>query len=194
MNFLGFLKIDENFVNFLGWFLLKWYYMLMHCITFAFWQCFMHYRCVFYILEPCVPVRLDWAETMMHFSLHATWSCIVYAYIPFHFLCDTICWWCFFASLSLSHSLHMVPKPKTTPSRNPLRSRALSSDFSPLHVKFQDEKACQDFSENFSKHGIHSECHVILSEFSDTTLPTVIHSWGWESLCEILVSCPSVTI
>ena len=74
----------------------------MHCITFAFWQCFMHYRCVFYIFEPCVPVRLDWAETMMHFSLHATWSCIVYAYIPFHFLCDTICWWCFSASLSLS--------------------------------------------------------------------------------------------
>jgi len=35
---------------------------------------------------------------------------------------------------------------------------------------------------------------VILSNFSDTTLPSVIHSWGWESLCEILVSCPTMII
>jgi len=76
--------------------------MLMHCITFAFGQCFMQYRCVFYMLEPCVLVGLDWAEPMMHFSLHVTWSCIVHAYVPFHFLCGTICWWCFSTFLSLS--------------------------------------------------------------------------------------------
>ena len=35
---------------------------------------------------------------------------------------------------------------------------------------------------------------MILSDFPDTTLPIVIHSQGWESLCEILVSCPTVNI
>ena len=70
MKSLGFLKIDENFVKFLGWILLKCCYMLMHCITFAFSLCFMHYRCMFSMLEPYVLVGLDWAEPMMHFSLH----------------------------------------------------------------------------------------------------------------------------
>ena len=36
--------------------------------------------------------------------------------------------------------------------------------------------------------------HVILSNFSDTDLPTVIHSRGWESLCDIPVTCPSMII
>ena len=35
---------------------------------------------------------------------------------------------------------------------------------------------------------------MILSDFPDTTLPTVIHNQGWESLCEIPVSCPTVII
>ena len=38
------------------------------------------------------------------------------------------------------------------------------------------------------------ECQVILSDFFDTDLPTVIHSRGWESLCDVLVTCPSVLI
>ena len=33
-----------------------------------------------------------------------------------------------------------------------------------------------------------------MSDFSDTDLPTVIHSRGWESLCDVLVTCPSVLI
>ena len=98
-------------------------------------------------------------------------------------------------SLSLSHSLCMAPKHKITPSRNPLRSEASSSsDPIPLHVKFCDEKACQDFSQNFSRRGVHLERHVILLNFSDTDLPAVIHRQGWESLCEIPVSCPTVII
>ena len=48
--------------------------------------------------------------------------------------------------------------------------------------------------ENFSRRGIHLDCQVVLSDFSDTDLPTVIHSRGWESLCDIPVSCPSVII
>ena len=35
---------------------------------------------------------------------------------------------------------------------------------------------------------------MILLDFSDTTLLTVIHRRGWESLCEIPVSCPSMII
>ena len=97
-------------------------------------------------------------------------------------------------SLCLSNSLRMVPKCKITPSQNPFHYGASSFDPTPLHVQFHDEKAQKDFSENFSKRGVQSEHHVILSDFSDTTIPTVIHSRGWESLYEIPVSCPTVTI
>ena len=88
----------------------------------------------------------------------------------------------------------MAPKRKSALSQNPLRSGTSSSDPTPLHIRFHDKKARQDFSENFSKRGIHSERHVILSNFSKTTLPTVIHSQGWESLCEIPMSCCNMTI
>ena len=33
-----------------------------------------------------------------------------------------------------------------------------------------------------------------MSNFSNTNLPTVIHSRGWESLCDIPVTCPFVLI
>ena len=98
-------------------------------------------------------------------------------------------------SLSLSDSLRMAPKHKSASSRNPLRSRASSSSNSnPPHVRFCDKKARQDFSENFFRRGIHLERQVILSDFFDTDLPTIIHNKGWESLCDILVNCPSVII
>ena len=48
--------------------------------------------------------------------------------------------------------------------------------------------------ENFSRRGIHSECQVILSNFFNIDLPTVIYSRGWESLCGTSVTCPSVII
>ena len=35
---------------------------------------------------------------------------------------------------------------------------------------------------------------MVLSDFSDIALPTIIHSGGWESLCEILVRCPIIII
>ena len=105
---------------------------------------------------------------------------------------------CLSPSLSLSLSLLdrqcMAPKRNTTPSQNPLHSRTSSSDPTPLHVQFFDEKAQKDFSENFSTCGVHSECHMILLDFYDTTLPTIIHNRGWESLREIPVSCPTMII
>ena len=113
--------------------------------------------------------------------------------------------WCFSDCLplflSFSHfyvSCIMAPKCKSTPSRNPLHSKASSSsspfDPTPSHVWFHDEKAKSDFFENFSQCGIHSECQVVLLDLSDTDLPTVIYSRGWESLCGTSVTCPSVII
>ena len=71
----------------------------------------------------------------------------------------------------------MAPKRKSTPTQNPLRSGAFSStDPSPSTVQFHDDDAFKAFSENFSTLGIHMECQVVLSDFADTDLPSVIHS------------------
>ena len=89
----------------------------------------------------------------------------------------------------------MAPKRKFAPSWNPLRSGASSSsDLTLSSIRFRDEDAWKDFLENFFRRGVHSERQVILSDFSDTDLPTVIHSRGWESLCEVPITCPSVLI
>ena len=81
----------------------------------------------------------------------------------------------------------MAPKRKSTLAQNPLRSGASSStDPSPSTVRFHDDDAFKAFSENFSRRGIHSERQVILSDFADTDLPFIIHSKGWESLCDVL--------
>ena len=73
----------------------------------------------------------------------------------------------------------MVPKRKSTPAQNPLRSSASSStDPSPSNVRFCDDDAFKAFSENFSRRGVHSKRQVILSDFLDTDLPVVIHSRG----------------
>ena len=92
----------------------------------------------------------------------------------------------------------MTPKWKSTPSQNPLRPRVSSSSPStnstPSHIWFHDDKIRKDFLENFSRRSIHSKRQVVLSDFSDIDLPTVIYSRGWESLCGIPVTCPSVII
>ena len=73
----------------------------------------------------------------------------------------------------------MAPKRKSTPARNPLHSDAsLSSDSAPLSLRFHDDDAHEAFSENFSKRGIHSERQVILLDFPDTNISTVIYSQG----------------
>ena len=138
----------------------------------------------------------------MSLLLHITCSCIFHAYV-FSLLYILIlnCLVLFYLSLSLSlsfFSCSMAPKQKSTTSRNPFRSGLSSSsspsDSTPSHIRFRDDKACKDFSENFSRRGIHLKHQVILSDFSDTDLPTVIYSKGWESLCGIPVSYPSVII
>ena len=89
----------------------------------------------------------------------------------------------------------MAPKRKSTPARNPLRFGASSStDPSPSTVRFHDNDAFKALSENFSRRGIHSERQVVLLNFADTDLPSVIHSRGWESLCDVPVICPIMFI
>ena len=89
----------------------------------------------------------------------------------------------------------MAPKRKSTPAQNPLHSGASSSSNpSPSTVRFRDDDAFKAFSENFSRRGIHSERQVVLSDFADTDLPSVTHSRGWDSLCDIPVTCPLVLI
>ena len=89
----------------------------------------------------------------------------------------------------------MAPKRKSTPAQNLLRSSASSStNPSPSNIRFRDDDASKAFLENFSRWGIHSERQVVLLDFADTDLPSVIHSRGWESLCDIPVICPFVLI
>ena len=89
----------------------------------------------------------------------------------------------------------MAPKRKSTPARNPLHSSASSSsDFAPLSLWFRDDDAHKAFTKNFFRHGIHFEHQVILAIFTDIDLPIVIHSWAWESLCDVPITYPLVLI
>ena len=89
----------------------------------------------------------------------------------------------------------MAPKRKSTLARNPLHSGASSSSDPTLsHIWFCDNDAFKAFSENISRRGIHLERQVILMDFEDTYLSSVIHSRGWESLCDVPVTCPLVLI
>ena len=104
-------------------------------------------------------------------------------------------------SLSLSLSflftlvVSMAPKRKSTLSHNLFHSGASSSfDPTPSHIRFRDEDARKEFSKKFSRWGVHSERRVILVDFADIDLPDVIHSRGWESLCDVPVTWPSVLI
>ena len=91
--------------------------------------------------------------------------------------------------------LSMAYRRKSTPARSPLYFGASSSSDPTLsHIRFHDDDAFKAFLENFSRRGIHSECQVILSDFVDTDLPSIICSRGWESLCDVPVTCPLVLI
>ena len=141
----------------------------------------MHLDVCLLYYNDCVLLGLDWVEPMMSLSLHVTCSCIfMHTYLHFFIFLYIASLVLFCVSLSLSLLLMLVCsmalKCKSTLSQNPLHSEASSFDPTPSYVRFRDEKAKLDFSENFSRHGIHSECQVVLSDFFDTDLPTVIYS------------------
>ena len=65
----------------------------MHCITFAFSQCFMHYRCVFICWNLCaVKIGFGWNHDAIFFALH----------MLMHFHIWYSLWWCFSVCLPLS--------------------------------------------------------------------------------------------
>ena len=81
----------------------------------------------------------------------------MHMYHFFLYLLDIdLCLVLFYFSLSLSLSLSQLvcsmahKKSKSTPSWNPLCFRASTSDSTPSHIRFRDEKARKDFLENFS--------------------------------------------
>ena len=126
---------------------------------------------------------------------HVTCSCIFHAYV-FSFLfysCFLVVMFSFSLFFSLSDKLCMAPKAhKSIPGQNPLQGSGSSSSnpIPPPHIQFHDENTRKDFLENFQKCGVHPERHVILSDFSDTSLPTIIRTRGWESLLESPLKCP----
>ena len=151
----------------------------------------------------CVLVGLDWAKPMMQFTLDVTCSCISHTYV-LHFNILAIfelfrsfsdCLFFFLHLFLFTLVMSMALKRKSTPTWNPLRSGASSSSNSaPISLRFHDDDTHKAFLENFSKHDIHSERQVILADFVDTDLPDVIHSRGWESLCDVPVTCLLVLI
>ena len=152
----------------------------------------------------CVLIGLDWVEPIMQFLLHVTCSCISHAYV-LYFSIYLLYLNYVEAFLIVSFSLplflfmlvvSMAPNCKSISSRNPLRfgTSSSSSNPTPSLIRFHDEDAHKAFSKNFSQQGIHSERQVILADFADTDLPTVIHSRGWESLCDVPVTCPLMLI
>ena len=86
----------------------------------------------------------------------------------------------------------MEPK-KSVPSENPI-CRGSSSSFPSDSIWFRDEKARDDFFENFSNQVIHLERQVILFDFPDIPLLGAFSTRGWVSLCEKPSSCPYVFI
>ena len=145
---------------------------------------------------------LDWAHDDFYFARHMLMH--FHAYVLYIQYISIYIWtiWSFSDCLFLPLSFFLfvlvvsvAPKRKSTPSQNPLRSGTSSSfDPTPFYVRFRDEDAQKDFSENFSQWSVHSECQVILANFANTDLSDVIHSRGWELLYDISVTCHSVLI
>ena len=132
-----------------------------------------------------------------HMFMHSPCICTLFSIYLLYLNCFGT-----FLIVSLSLTLFLftlvvsiAPKRKSPPSQNPLHSRALSSsDLTPSPIRFCDEDPWKDFSENFSRQGVHLERRVILADFANTDFPTVIHSQGWKSLCDVPVTSPTVLI
>ena len=146
-------------------------------------------------------IGLGWAHDVISFAyhmfMHSPCICTLFSiyllYLNFFgtFLIVFLSLLLFLFTLVVS----MAPKRKSTPAWNPLHSGASSSSNSdPLSLRFHDDDAHKAFSEKFSRHDIHSKRQVILVDIANTNLPTVIHNQGWESLCDVTVTCPLVLI
>ena len=76
--------------------------MIMHCIPFAFSQCFMHLDVCLYV-ENCVLIGLDWVEPMIEFFFaYHMFMHFFYAYVPFLFYLFVLFFYGAFLFVSLS--------------------------------------------------------------------------------------------
>ena len=159
--------------------------------------------CVYFVANMCVGrIGLGWAHDVFTIAYHMLMHFHVYVLYILYILIYWTVLGLFWLSLPPPPSLSLVyiscimaPKRKSVLSQNPLRFGAsTSSNPTPSSIRFRDEKAKTDFFENFSRWGIHSERQVILLDFSNIDLLTIIHSRGWKSLCGIPIICPSVLI
>ena len=146
-------------------------------------------------------IGLGWAHDVISFAyhmfMHSPCICTLFLIYLLYLNCFGTFLIVFFSLLLFLFTLvmSMASKRKSASSQNPLQSGAsFSSNPTPSHIRFRDEDAWKDFSENFSRWGVHLEHQVILADFVDTDLPTVIHSRGWKSLCDVPVTCPFVLI
>ena len=101
----------------------------MHCITFAFSQCFMHYRCVFIWWNLCaVRIGLSWTHDAFFFACHMLMhcSCIRTFSFPFFWYSIVMVLFCLSPFLSLSQIVCAWH-----PSTNLLRLKTL---FVPRHL------------------------------------------------------------
>ena len=132
----------------------------------------MHYNTTSCILDAClrcwndyVLVGLDWVEPIMFLLLYITCSCVfINTYLQFFIFWYTNCVGAFLLvslspSLLLLVSCVMAPKWKSILSQNPLCSGISTSSSNPIpsSIRFYDEKARKDFSENISRRGIYSK-------------------------------------
>ena len=124
-------------------------------------------------------IGLGWAHDIFLFCMSHVHAFPLHTYFFFHIWYIWTAWdFSDCSSFLLPLNLFMLvvsmaPKRKSTPAWNLLHSDASSStDPSPSIVRFCDDDAFKAFSENFSKHGIHSERQVVLSDFADTDLPS----------------------
>ena len=104
---------------------------------------------------------------------------------------------CFLLCLlfALLHSfLDMAPK-KSAPLKNPIsRCGSLSSSSLPsitARDRCRNSNTQKDFNQNFCGRAIHSKCQTILSDFSDTPLPSAFSSQGWYLFVESLGGVPT---
>ena len=140
--------------------------------------------CVYFVAMLCVDsFGLGWAYDVFKFAHHMLihFNAYVPSFIYIHicYCVGTFLIVSFFLFLFLVLVCSMAPKCKSTSSQSPLHSKASSSsDPTPSSIRFHDDEARKDFLENFCRQGIHSERQVILLDFSNTDLPTVIHSKG----------------
>ena len=134
------------------------------------------------LIKQCECCSLDWifAHDAIIFAHNMLMHCTSFFFPPL-FLSFAFYYVSYFLFLSLFSFLSLAPK-KSIPSKNPISccssSSSSSSPFIPDSVRFRDEKAKQDFYENFSDLVIHSKRQVILSNFPNTPLLGAFSSWG----------------